>query len=263
MEVLCSVAFLFSLFYQNFIGGDSMKKVLFFVLIVMLVCSFGFAKVYKVGTSAGFPPFEFVENGEFVGFDMDLIREIAKEMGFEIEIIDMSFDSLIGGVVSGNLDILATGMTITEKRAKVVSFSDPYWTADQSVSVKADSDFGMTVLFGKHNIGVQTGTTGDLWVEEKLEKTGILTGNYKRYDTFVLAMTDLENENLDAVVLDSPVGDRFAKVRPVKTVGIIKSDEKYGLAVQKGNTNLLNMLNEGLEKLNDNGTIDELIAKYF
>ncbi len=63
-----------------------MKKVLFFVLIVMLVCSFGFAKIYKVGTSAGFPPFEFVENGEFVGFDMDLMREIAKEMGFEIHI---------------------------------------------------------------------------------------------------------------------------------------------------------------------------------
>ncbi|HOO31578.1 MAG TPA: basic amino acid ABC transporter substrate-binding protein [Thermotogota bacterium] len=240
-----------------------MKKALFFVLIVMIVCSFGFAKVYRVGTSAGFPPFEFVENGEFVGFDMDLMREIAKEMGFEIEIIDMSFDSLIAGLVSGNLDVIAAGMTITEQRAKVVDFSDAYWTADQSISVKADSDFDLTVLFGKHNIGVQTGTTGDLWVEEALEKTGILTGNYRRYDTFVLAMTDLENENLDAVILDSPVADRFAKVRPVKTVGIIKSDEKYGLAVKKGNKALLDMLNEGMKKLEENGKIDELIAKYF
>jgi len=240
-----------------------MKKALFFVLIVMIVCSFGFAKVYRVGTSAGFPPFEFVENGEFVGFDMDLMREIAKEMGFEIEIIDMSFDSLIAGLVSGNLDVIAAGMTITEQRAKVVDFSDAYWTADQSISVKADSDFDLTVLFGKHNIGVQTGTTGDLWVEEALEKTGILTGNYRRYDTFVLAMTDLENENLDAVILDSPVADRFAKVRPVKTVGIIKSDEKYGLAVKKGNKALLDMLNEGMKRLEENGKIDELIAKYF
>ena len=239
-----------------------MKKSLLF-LIVMLVFSFGFAKVYRVGTSAGFPPFEFVENGEYVGFDMDLMREMAKEMDFEIEIIDMSFDSLIAGLVSGNLDIIAAGMTITDQRAKVVDFSDPYWTADQSISVKEDSDLSITVLFGDHNIGVQTGTTGDLWVEEHLEKTGILTGRYKRYDTFVLAMTDLVNGNIDAVVLDTPVGDRFAKVRPVKTIGVIKSDEKYGLAVRKGNTDLLNTVNEGLKRLGENGTIDELIKKYF
>jgi len=240
-----------------------MKKSLVFLVVVMLIVSFGFAKVYRVGTSAGFPPFETVENGEFVGFDMDLMREMGKEMGFEIEIIDISFDSLIAGLVSGNLDIVAAGMTITDQRAKVVDFSNAYWTADQSISVKADSDFSLTVLFGKHNIGVQTGTTGDLWVEENLEKTGILKGNYKRYDTFVLAMTDLVNGNLDAVVLDSPVADRFAKVRPVKTVGIIKSDEKYGLAVKKGNTELLNIINEGLQRLEENGTIDELILKYF
>ena len=240
-----------------------MKKSLLFLIVVMLVFSFGFAKVYRVGTSAGFPPFEYVEKGEYVGFDMDLMREMAKEMGFEIEIIDMSFDSLIAGLVSGNLDIIAAGMTITDQRAKVVDFSDPYWTADQSISVKEDSDLSITVLFGDHNIGVQTGTTGDLWVEEHLEKPGILTGRYKRYDTFVLAMTDLVNGNLDAVVLDSPVGDRFAKVRPVKTIGVIKSDEKYGLAVKKGITQLLNTVNEGLKRLEENGTIDELIKKYF
>ena len=240
-----------------------MKKSLLFLIVVMLVVSFGFAKVYRVGTSAGFPPFEYVEKGEYVGFDMDLMREMAKEMGFEIEIIDMSFDSLIAGLVSGNLDIIAAGMTITDQRAKVVDFSNAYWTADQSISVKEDSDLSITVLFGKHNIGVQTGTTGDLWVEEHLEKTGILTGRYKRYDTFVLAMTDLVNGNLDAVVLDSPVADRFAKVRPVKTIGVIKSDEKYGLAVKKGNSKLLETINEGLKRLEENGTIDELIAKYF
>src|SRR6056297_4099983 len=115
-----------------------MKKSLLFLIVVMLVVSFGFAKVYRVGTSAGFPPFEYVENGEIVGFDMDLIKEIGKEMGFEVEIIDIAFDSLIPAIVSGNLDIAASGMTIRPDRAKVVSFSDPYWTADQSISVKED-----------------------------------------------------------------------------------------------------------------------------
>jgi len=244
-------------------GGYIMKKVLFVILISILVVSFGFAKTYRVGTSAGFPPFEYVENSEYVGFDMDLIREMADQMGFEVEIVDMSFDSLIPGLMSGNLDIVIAGMTITEQRANAVDFSDPYWSADQNISVKEGSDHTITVLFGDHDIGVQTGTTGDLWVEENLEKTGILTGKYRRYDTFVLAMTDLENGNIDAVVLDSPVADRFSKVKDVETIGVIKSGEQYGIAVKKGNTELLELMNEGLAKLQENGTVDELIKKYF
>ena len=156
-----------------------MKKILF-VAFVLLTVGFLFGAKYIVGVSADFPPFESVENGEFVGFDIDLIKAIGEEMGFEVEIRDMSFDSLIAALVSGNLDIVISGMTITQERAEVVSFSKPYWTADQSVVVREDSDFNVTVLFGKRNVGVQTGTTGDLWVEENLVETKILTGNFKR-----------------------------------------------------------------------------------
>jgi polar amino acid transport system substrate-binding protein len=216
-----------------------------------------------VGTSADFPPFEYVENGEFVGFDIDLIKAIAEEMGFEIEIRDMSFDSLIAALVSGNLDIVISGMTITPEREEVVSFSKPYWTADQSVVVREDSDMTITVLFGKHNIGVQTGTTGDLWVEENLVETKILTGNFKRYDTYVLAMTDLINKNIDAIVLDAPVAEGFAKVRPVKIVGIIKTYEDYGIAVNKANKQLLELINEGISRLEESGKLNELNLKHF
>jgi polar amino acid transport system substrate-binding protein len=240
-----------------------MKKTSLVLLALLIFFGSAFGVKYVVGTSADFPPFEYVENGEFVGFDIDLIKAIAEEMGFEIEIRDMSFDSLIAALVSGNLDIVISGMTITPEREEVVSFSKPYWTADQSVVVREDSDMTITVLFGKHNIGVQTGTTGDLWVEENLVETKILTGNFKRYDTYVLAMTDLINKNIDAIVLDAPVAEGFAKVRPVKIVGVIKTYEDYGIAVNKANKQLLELINEGISRLEESGKLNELNLKHF
>ncbi|HAY98882.1 MULTISPECIES: basic amino acid ABC transporter substrate-binding protein [unclassified Mesotoga] len=240
-----------------------MKKTLLVMLALVILGGFAFGAKYVVGTSADFPPFESVENGVFVGFDIDLINAIAEEMGFEVEIRDMSFDSLIAALVSGNLDIVISGMTITDEREEVVSFSKPYWTADQSVVVREDSEMSVTVLFGKHNIGVQTGTTGDIWVEENLVETKILTGDFKRYDTYVLAMTDLVNRNVDAIVLDAPVAESFAEVRPVKIVAIIKTYEDYGIAVNKANKELLELINEGISRLEESGKLNELNLKHF
>ncbi|OAA31704.1 ABC transporter substrate-binding protein [Kosmotoga arenicorallina S304] len=235
----------------------------FLVVILILLAVFAIGKTYMVGTSADFPPFEYVEDGKYVGFDMDLIRAIADEMGFKVVIVDMAFDSLIAALASGNLDIVIAGMTITEEREQVVDFSTPYWVADQSVVVSEGSGLSITVLFGDHDIGVQTGTTGDLWVEENLVNTKILTGQFKRYETFVLAMTDLVNGNVDAIVLDSPVAEMYAKSRPVEIVGIIKTGEEYGIAVQEGNKELLNLINEGIKRLQESGKIEEIISKYF
>ncbi|PNS41670.1 basic amino acid ABC transporter substrate-binding protein [Mesotoga sp. B105.6.4] len=240
-----------------------MKKTLLVMLALVILGGFAFGAKYVVGTSADFAPFESVENGVFVGFDIDLINAIAEEMGFEIEIRDMSFDSLIAALVSGNLDIVISGMTITDEREEVVSFSKPYWTADQSVVVREDSEMSVTVLFGKHNIGVQTGTTGDIWVEENLVETKILTGDFRRYDTYVLAMTDLVNKNVDAIVLDAPVAESFAEVRPVKIVAIIKTYEDYGIAVNKANKELLELINEGISRLEESGKLNELNLKHF
>jgi polar amino acid transport system substrate-binding protein len=217
-----------------------------------------------VGTSADFPPFEYIENGQFVGFDMDLMREIAKIAGFELKFVDMSFDSLIPALRAGQIDVAAAAMTITEERKKVVDFSMPYWTADQSIIVKADSDLTITVLFGKYRIGVQTGTTGDLWCTENLVEKGLLPErNLKRYDTFILALGDLLNGNIDAIVLDSPVANRFAATKPVKVVGIIVTGEQYGIAVRKGNKELLDKINQALKTLIETGKINEFIDKYF
>lgn len=235
-----------------------------FVFALLLLAAFAFSKTITVGTSADFPPFEYIENGRFVGFDMDLMREIAKIAGFELKFVDMSFDSLIPALRAGQIDVVAAAMTITEERKQVVDFSIPYWTADQSVIVRADSNLTITVLFGKYKIGVQTGTTGDLWCTDELVSKGILPErNLKRYDTFILALSDLLNGNIDAIVLDSPVASRFAATKPVKVVGIIVTGEQYGIAVRKGNKELLNAINNALKQIIESGKMSELIDKYF
>jgi polar amino acid transport system substrate-binding protein len=240
------------------------KQVKVFLSVLLLISFVLFARTVTVGTSADFPPFEYIENGQFVGFDMDLMREIAKIAGFELKFVDMSFDSLIPALRAGQIDVAAAAMTITEERKKVVDFSMPYWSADQSIIVKADSDFTITVLFGKYRIGVQTGTTGDLWCTENLVQKGLLPErNLKRYDTFILALSDLLNGNIDAIVLDSPVANRFAATKPVKVVGIIVTGEQYGIAVRKGNKELLDKINQALKTLIETGKINELIDKYF
>ncbi|HEY8540746.1 MAG TPA: basic amino acid ABC transporter substrate-binding protein [Pseudothermotoga sp.] len=241
-----------------------MKLTKCIMIFLLLVVSFVYAKTVTLGTSADFPPFEYIENGQFVGFDMDLMREIAKLADFELKFVDMSFDSLIPALRAGQVDVVAAAMTITDERKQVVDFSIPYWTADQSIIVKADSDLTITVLYQKGRIGVQTGTTGDLWCTDNLVGKGLLPEkNLKRYDTFVLALSDLLNGNIDAIVLDSPVANRFAVIRPVKVVGIIVTGEQYGIAVKKGNKELLDKINSAIKILNETGKMAELIDKYF
>ena len=249
-------------------GVIIMLKRTFVVMLTLalLVALSGFtvmAETYVVGTSAGFPPFEYIQDGEVVGFDIDLMRAIGESQGFDIEITDISFDSLIPGLQAGTIDIVAAGMTITEQRAQVVDFTDPYYSANQAVLVREGSGHNVTVLFGDNRLAVQTGTTGDLWVEENLQDTGILTGNVTHFDTFVLAVQDLINENVQAVVLDTPVAQRYAADNPVEMIAELVTGEEYGLAVARGNTELLDKLNAGLQDVIESGVMDELLAKHF
>jgi len=243
-----------------------MKKYLVLILVMLAVLTLStgvMAQRYVVGTNASFPPFEYVEDGEIVGFDIDLVKEIAELQGFEVEFRDISFDSLIPGLASGSLDIVAAGMTITKARKEVVAFSDPYYSANQSVLVHQDSEEDLTVLFGDNDIGVQTGTTGDTWVREKLMERDILTGDIRNYDSYVFVIRDLANENIDAAVLDKPVAETYSKNNPVKVVAELITGEEYGIAVSKNNSELQKEINAGLTKVIENGTMDELIEKYF
>jgi polar amino acid transport system substrate-binding protein len=243
-----------------------MKKTLVTILVILTVLTLSsgvMAQRYVVGTNASFPPFEYVEEGEIVGFDIDLVKEIAELQGFEVEFRDISFDSLIPGLASGSLDIVAAGMTITEARKEVVAFSDPYYSANQSVLVHEESEEDLTVLFGSNDVGVQTGTTGDTWVREKLMEDDILTGELRNYDSYVFVIRDLANKNIDAAVLDKPVAETYSKNNPVDVVAELITGEEYGIAVGKNNQALLEEINAGLAKVIENGTMDDLIEKYF
>lgn len=220
-----------------------------------------------VGTSADFPPFEFVDEktNEIVGFDIDIAKAIAEKLGVQLEVKDIKFDALIPALQNGEIDMIIAGMTITEERAKVADFSEPYFEADQAVLVKADNEEIKSAddLAGK-KIGVQSGTTGELWVDENLVKAGkVSEDNVKRYNKFIEAILALKKGDVDAVVIDKPVAEAYAKTEgDVKVAFIIKTGEQYGIAVRKG-SDLLPIVNEVLKELKDSGKLDQLLKKWF
>lgn len=237
------------------------------VLAYYFVASQAPAKEYLVvGTSPDFPPFEYIdEKGNVVGFDIDLIRLLAQKAGYkDIKIVTMDFDALIPALIQGKIDVIAAGMTITEERKKVVDFTDPYWEADQAILVRKDSGFtpkSIDDLSGK-TVGVQTGTTGADYVKNYAKEHG-LNINIREYSSFVLAVQDLVNGRIDAVVVDSPVAKMFEQKYPVAIAVIIKTGEQYGFAVRKGETELLQALNKALREVKNSPEWNKLVEKYF
>lgn len=223
-------------------------------------------KLLVVGTSPDFPPFEYIdEKGNIVGFDIDVMRILAKKIGYDnIKIVSMDFDSLIPALKQGKIDVIAAGMTITEERKKEVDFTIPYWNADQAILVKKDSTFqpqSLKDLEGK-TVGVQTGTTAEYYIEDYINKTKAKI-NVKSYSSYVLAVQDLVNGRVDAVIVDTPVAKMFEKLYSVKVSAIIHTGEQYGFAVRKGNKELLDKLNAALEELMKSPQWNDLIKKYF
>ena len=220
-----------------------------------------------VGTSADFPPFEYTnDQGTIIGFDIEMITMILEDAGYTVEVQDIAFDSLIPSLQNEKIDVIAAAMTITSAREEQIDFSDPYYEADQSVITKVDADLNLST--NKHlqnyTVGAQTGTTGAAWIQENLVDNGTLNeDDFKRYETYTLAVLDLVNENIDALVLDKPVAESYVKNQDVEIVMTIITEESYGLGVQEGNDDLLAEINGGLETLMDSEEWDELILKYF
>jgi polar amino acid transport system substrate-binding protein len=218
-------------------------------------------KLLVVGTNTPFPPFEYVENGVVTGFDIEVIRALAQRAGYEdIEVKDMAFDSLITALQQGQIDAIAAGMTITPERQEQVSFTDSYWEADQSILVRKDSfnPQGIADLKRK-TVGVQTGTTGAGLAEEN----NATLGPIKYYDTFMMAVLDLVNGRLDAVIVDSPVAVAFTKQYSVQVASTVRTGEQWGFAVRKDDTALLTGLNSALQEFKGSTEWDALIVKYF
>ena len=220
---------------------------------------------YKVAADISWPPFEMVdEQGDYVGIDLDIMREIAKIHGYDIEIIDVAFDSIIPGVMSGVYDIGSSGFTITEEREEKIDFSAPYWSSDQAVIIRRDSGLNIaTALAQDRKIGAQRGTTGAAWIKDNLIDKGIDV-DLHRYETYPMAVLDLLNGNIDAVVQDEPASRAsIAKEQNLQMAGIILTGEQFGFLVREGDPeNLLPRLNEGVAQLKASGVWDKIIARY-
>lgn len=238
------------------------------VLAAGLVGIVGFsAEKFIVGTDAAWPPFEWVSaKGEKLGFDLDVMRMIAVLEGYEIEIQDIAFDTIIPAVLAGKVDIGASGFTITAERAQVVDFSSPYWTSDQTVLVRADSDLNVvTALMPGRKVGAQRGTTGAMWVEDNLIAKGVAV-ELVLYETYPEAIMDLIAGRLDAVIQDQAPSEQAVRQYPGKLIiaGIIKTYEEFGFLVAKGDPKgILPRIERGMKKLKESGAWDNLVAAYF
>lgn len=242
-----------------------MKKFLSFALIlslfsVMFSGCLQSKQTLTVGTDATYEPFESIdESGNYVGFDMELIKMIADELKMELKIQNVNWDGIIPGLINGNYDCLISAMTITEERQKQISFSDPYFSIKQVIVVKEDNDQIKTPadLVGK-TVTAQIGTTGDLYASK------IQGVKMKRFDTNPQAVQELLNNNADAAVMDDLVASEAISKNPgLKMIEIADAEvEYYGIGVKKENTELLEKINKALDTLKNNGKLAELTRKY-
>ena len=214
------------------------------------------------GTNAAFPPFESKDgNGNVVGVDAEIAKAVADELGVELVVEDMEFDSLPAALKSGKIDIIGAGYTENDERLQEMDFSSKYFTAKQVVVVKKGSKAitDKDSLAGK-KIGVQTGTTGDTQCASKIEGAEV-----SRYDSMQLACEDVKNGKLDCVIGDNlTIGFILNKMDGELEIveGVSYEDEEYGFAVKKGDTELNEVVNKVIEKLKSEGQIDQWVNKY-
>ena len=246
------------------------KIISILVLFIMLITVFSISVIAApdkiiVGTSADWPPFEWVDNNNnFVGFDMDLMKILASIQGYEVEIKDIGFDSLIPALQSGKIDLMAAGATLTEERLEVLDASTPYWEVNIGVLVTDNSELNIaTALTGGSTIGAQRGTTQADWLEDNLVQQGIEV-KIELYETNDLGIIDLNNKRIDAFVADTPAAEAFAELNPIKIVGTFNTEDELVYYVQKGDPKgILPVINEGLTKVKMTSIWNNLVNAYF
>jgi polar amino acid transport system substrate-binding protein len=220
--------------------------------------------VLQVGSCLDYKPFEFVKDGDEMGFDVDLTEEIASRLGLEVQWVTANFDTIFAAVDAGQFDMVAAASTITEERLQTVDFSDPYFNARQGFSVNTDATPDITSVDDLQEgdvVGVQKGTTGKAWADENLAPRGI---EVKAFDGAPEAFSDLEAGNIVGVINDE--GSSIAEVAErvgLEVVEAIDTDEHYGLAFAKDNPELTEAVNGALAEIIADGTYAEIFTKWF
>ena len=224
------------------------------------------AQTLRVGSLTVFAPFEYVnsQNGEYEGFDMDLIREIGRRKGFDVQIISMTLDGLVPALVSGNIDAAVSALTITPERAEKVDFTKPYLNAGLTVMATKDNAPKIKSVKDLENklLCAEIGSSGAL-VMKRIPGTTVRTFN-SAADAFL----ELNKGGCFAMLNDGPVNKYFLTQKASKSMNLtaldfVVSDDFYGMAVQKGNKKLLKELDDALDEMRADGTFQKIYDKWF
>lgn len=247
-----------------------MKKILALVLVCMF-CLSGMAMAeskgtLKMATNAAFPPYEYYDDatGEIVGIDAEVAAAICEKLGYELEIVDMAFDSIVPAITTGKVDFGMAGMTVTEDRLQSVDFTSTYATGVQVVIVKEDSTItSVDDLFAEganHKVGVQLGTTGDIYCSDDIEAKGL--GTVERFANGTDATLALTSGKVDCVVIDNePAKNYVAANEGLKILDTEYLVEEYAIALAK-ESELTEQINAALEELIADGTVQAIVDKY-
>ncbi len=245
--------------------GKKILSCLVVLMAVVLVTTVSAKdKVYVNGIDANFPPFAYVDkNGVPDGFDVKAVDWIAEKMGFKVTHKPMDWDGIIPSLQAHKIDMIASGMSVTDKRKEQVNFTIPYWVISQVLVVPKDSTLTIDqVLSSGNKVGVQRGTSEAKWMKENLIQKG---KNFvlREYDSAPLSIEDVVNGRIVAAAMDdAPAKDAMRK-KPVKILGTFgMHEENFAYAVRKEDKELLKMLNEGLEQLMADPYWEELKEKY-
>lgn len=214
-----------------------------------------------VGANIGNVPWEFQdESGQFVGFEVDLVAAIAERLGAEVETVNIPFNGLFSAVQSGRIDIATSSITITDERLQSVSFAQPYYDSDQSLTVAEGGPASLEEMKGKI-VGVDTGSTGDMWVTAQQETYGF--SDVRRYEGLAPAMMDLTAGRIDGYISDIPSLLYYIKDKPnLKVVARIGTGEKYSMMFAK-DAELATRVNAVLDDLKTEGVTAALHEKWF
>ncbi len=240
-----------------------LRKSLLAVAAVLLIAAPSLAKTIVIAMDATWPPMEFLnDQKEIIGYDVDYLKAAAKEGGFELELKNVAWDGIFAGLAAGKYDAVCSSVTITEERKKAMDFSSPYFKVRQALVVPKSSDAkSLADLKGK-TLGGQIGTTGYF----SIKKAEGLTA--KSYDEIGLAMEDLFNGRIDGVVCDDPTAAQYALQKAeyaakMKIAAILDTgDEFYGIAVKKGNQEVVDLLNKGIEGVTKKGLDADIRKKW-
>lgn len=215
-----------------------------------------------VGSDIPFPPFEFREGGELTGFDVDLVEEMANRLDLRVKWVDTAFDTIFTQLAAGRFDAVASATTITEERERQVNFTEPYYSAQQALIVNTEETPDVETtddLASGQQVAVQTGTTGEEWARDNLPEDVEIRSFPDAPDTY----TALEAGNVAAVIFDEPSALTEAQKRPrLEVVQTIDTGERYGVAVDPQNEELLDALNRVLAAIKEDGTYQRIYDTY-